>query len=152
MERVDLAEVFRELQRKLRSAPPQVAVRWHNELTMPVVTDRRMLTSILQHLIDNAIKFTPAGEIDVRAAPLPSDCFAVRVRDTGIGIAPENIPVIFELFRQIDGSETRHYGGTGVGLHLVMRLVKRLGGSIDVASVPEGGSTFSVTLPSRAVL
>jgi signal transduction histidine kinase len=148
-EPVDMEALFADVRRTLRAARLEVAVRWRNELgTRPMVSDRHKLGAILHHLVDNAIKFTPAGEVEVRARPLAQDRVALVVRDTGIGIAPENVALVFELFRQLDGSETRLYGGTGIGLHLVKRLVERLGGTIELASVPGVGSTFTVTLPA----
>jgi signal transduction histidine kinase len=150
-EAVDVEGLFADVRRTLRAARLEVAVRWRNGLgTRPMVSDRRKLGTILHHLVDNAIKFTPAGEVEVRAEAVAEDRVTIVVRDTGVGIASENVPLVFELFRQLDGSDTRRHGGTGIGLHLVKRLVESLGGTIELASVPGEGSTFTVTLPADA--
>jgi len=102
---------------------------------------------IFQHLLSNAIKFSPSGRVAVRVEPGVRDEKSVQLRcsvtDTGIGIPAEIQACIFEPFTQADGSKTRKFGGLGIGLSIAGRMVKLMGGSLNVESSQGGGSTFS---------
>jgi two-component system capsular synthesis sensor histidine kinase RcsC len=106
------------------------------------------LKQILINLVGNAIKFTHQGGVSIRAEGL-TDPPRIRlsVQDTGIGIKEEDIPLVFEEFRQLDPSPTRLYGGTGLGLSITKKIVDLFQGEIRVTSTPTVGSTFVVTLP-----
>jgi signal transduction histidine kinase len=109
-------------------------------------TDPRKLIIVARNLVHNALKFTEQGWVRVQLA-LETDSLVFCVTDTGIGIHPRDQPVVFDMFRQCDGSDTRRYGGTGLGLHIVQRFVDQLGGRVTLHSVPGVGSRFAVTLP-----
>ena len=108
--------------------------------------DAHRLRQVLTNLVGNAIKFTESGEVVVRCdrVPEPGDGVRLRfaVRDTGIGIAPDKLRAVFEPFTQADGSTTRKYGGTGLGLTICQRLVEMMGGAVWAESAPGTGSTF----------
>ncbi|MEW6327013.1 MAG: response regulator [Thermodesulfobacteriota bacterium] len=115
-----------------------------------IVCDADKLRQILVNLLSNAIKFTDkGGSISLNARGHGVDFVDISVADTGIGIPAESLASIFEAFRQLDGSTTRKYGGTGLGLNIVKKLVALLGGEIAVKSELGKGSTFTVTLPRR---
>jgi two-component system CheB/CheR fusion protein len=116
-----------------------------------LVGDQFRLKQILLNLMGNAVKFTAQGSITVSAHLLEqhdhSALVKIAVRDTGVGISPEAVDKIFQPFTQEDGSISRKYGGTGLGLTISQRLAELLGGAIAVESTPGVGSCFNVTLP-----
>ena len=113
-----------------------------------VFLDPRHFEKILLNLVSNAIKFTPAGgTVHLTVTALDGERFEFAVQDSGIGIAPDKLPLLFQRFSQIDNSATRHYSGTGIGLALVKDLVELMGGEVGVNSEPGQGSCFFVRLP-----
>jgi signal transduction histidine kinase/FixJ family two-component response regulator len=149
--RVALADVLDELKSEYTiSFDKELTVLWDFSDDMPVVkTDRAKLKNILDNLVDNAIKFTEKGRVAVRTRYISqSNSVEFEISDTGVGIPKEKLPIIFEMFRQVDGSETRPYGGVGLGLFIAKKFAEMLGGNIDVQSEPDNGSTFTVTLPA----
>ena len=155
-----------------------LAIHWSHSQDLPAITtDREKLKHILQNLINNAIKFTEKGSVEVsarvvaagepgaarlpladasrehNAAPFGTGtdnrlCWVeFTVADTGIGIPESALPNIFDKFHQADSSETRVYGGVGLGLYIVKQYAALLGGSVTVKSRPGKGSTFTVMIP-----
>ena len=115
-------------------------------------TDDKKLSQVLRNFISNALKFTSHGEVRVAARVLDADMVTFSVSDTGIGIAPEYLQVIFDDYVQLDSALQRRLRGTGLGLPLSRRLAELLGGRVDVQSTPGAGSTFSLTIPIRLPL
>jgi signal transduction histidine kinase len=115
----------------------------------PLHTDEGKLSQILRNFIGNAIKFTEAGEIRVRAVAGDDGMITFTVSDTGIGIAPEDQEKIFEEFSQVDSALQRRATGAGLGLPLSRKLAELLGGGVSLSSTLGEGSTFSVTIPAR---
>jgi signal transduction histidine kinase/HAMP domain-containing protein len=146
---VDLAALFGELESKYKYAlEKEVSLSWKYSADLPIVeTDEAKLKTILQNLIGNAIKFTDAGSVEISASVLETEkTVRVNVADTGIGIPEESLPLIFEIFRQLDSSKTRAYGGVGLGLYIVKKLADLIGAKLKVESRLGQGSTFSVLL------
>jgi signal transduction histidine kinase len=115
---------------------------------LPVTAvDPEKIEKIVLNLLSNAIKFTPAGGSVLLTAEVAGASIRIRVADSGIGIAPEFVPRLFERFSQADGSSRRRYGGTGLGLTLVKEFTEMHGGTVEVESRPGAGSTFTVSLP-----
>ena len=124
-------------------------------------SDQHRLQQVLRNLLSNAVKFTTSGEVTLDIATASDERFttpaltasdpvvAFRVTDTGIGIPPEQLKVIFEAFQQADGTISRKFGGTGLGLSISREIARLIGGEIHVDSEPGRGSTFTLYLPPR---
>jgi CheY-like chemotaxis protein/signal transduction histidine kinase len=122
-------------------------VRIDEALPASIHSDPTRLQQILKNLLSNALKFTDRGGVELTLRAEPGKRIAFDVRDTGIGIAGDQHQVIFEAFRQADGTTNRKYGGTGLGLSISRDLARLLGGEITLTSEPGRGSTFTLTLP-----
>ncbi len=112
-----------------------------------LVTDSQRIQQVLGNLLSNAIKFTDRGSVQLRAAAEGTQHVVFTVEDTGIGIPTHQHEVVFEAFRQADGTTSRKYGGTGLGLSISRELTTLLGGHLRLASQPGVGSSFSVIVP-----
>jgi len=132
-------------------APKNVTIRSQIESGVPIIeTDAAKLQQILYNFLSNAIKFSPTNAlIDLSADVEDESHIRIRVRDHGPGISPDKHHVIFEKFRQIDGSVTREHSGTGLGLAISRELTTLMGGTIGVDSNPGEGSTFWVVIPIK---
>jgi PAS domain S-box-containing protein len=130
-----------------------------DDVPAAVITDSGRLRQVLANLIGNAVKFTETGEVEVAVRRMPSaedisappseaeSCLLeFTVRDTGIGIAPENHEKLFRAFSQVDETTTRRYGGTGLGLAICRNLVELMGGTIGLQSAQGEGATFTFTI------
>jgi signal transduction histidine kinase len=113
-------------------------------------TDRMKLKQILVNLVGNGLKFTRQGGVVLSAAPAQEGSVRIKVKDTGVGIKPEDIPYLFQEFKQPDGASAREFGGTGLGLAITRKLSNLLGGSVGVESDYGKGACFTVSLPMRA--
>ena len=114
------------------------------------VTDNQRLLQVLRNLLSNAFKFTERGQVTVAVEQAGENALRFDVRDTGIGIARDKQDLIFQAFQQADGTTSRKYGGSGLGLSISREFSRLLGGSVGVSSEVGKGSVFSVTLPLNA--
>ncbi|HLM56560.1 MAG TPA: response regulator [Pyrinomonadaceae bacterium] len=152
-EHVDVVEVAQEAFGELQSLAQRKGLDYR--LRVPerlsyAYTDPLRIRQVFINLLSNAIKFTARGSVEAELMPLGKDEFRLVVRDTGIGIEEKSIGLIFERFRQVDGSTTRSTGGAGLGLSIVRQIVELLGGRVEVTSRVGEGTTFTVTLPISA--
>jgi signal transduction histidine kinase len=148
LEDVQLAELWQDLASEYAAVShgTPLALEWKDVNGIVLRTDRRKLKIIVKNLVGNALKFTRHGAVTVAAEQQGASC-AIMVHDTGIGIPPDALPHIFEMFRQADSSDRRSYGGVGLGLHIVQRLCLQLGAQVRVSSRVGQGSEFTVELP-----
>jgi CheY-like chemotaxis protein len=118
------------------------------KLPATILTDEQRLEQILRNLLSNAFKFTDSGGVTLSLRWLPDERVSFAVSDTGVGIPPDKLQVIFEAFQQADGTTSRKYGGTGLGLSISRELARALGGKIRVSSTVGDGATFTLILPT----
>jgi len=153
---VDLYEAAESSLRLVRGRAENGGVKLVNGIvrqTVPrIEADERAVKQILLNLLSNAVKFTPEhGRVSVRAELRPDGALAVTVEDTGIGIAPDNIPRALAPFSQVDNSLSRRYEGTGLGLPLVKSLIELHGGSLELTSEVGKGTVAIVVFPAARV-
>ena len=117
-----------------------------------IVTDRQRVEQILKNLLSNAVKFTDSGAVRMTVGVTPEGWVQFGVRDSGIGIAPDQQEKIFDAFHQADGTTSRRFGGTGLGLSISRDLTSLLGGTLTVSSAPGEGSLFTLSLPRSAAV
>ncbi|MDQ2651647.1 MAG: PAS domain S-box protein [Chloroflexota bacterium] len=147
---VDLAEIVELVRQDVAPQASQKGLALRIDLPAslpPVVGDPERLRQILLNLVGNAVKFTDAGLVTIRAT-VQDVVVAITVTDTGIGIPPEDLPQIFEAFRQADNTLARRHGGAGLGLAIAQRLAELMEGEITVESRQEEGSTFTLVMPA----
>jgi signal transduction histidine kinase len=141
-----VGEIINTAQILVKNKPVELKIV--EETDSPIVyADPIRLRQIVWNLVNNAIKFTEQGSVTVHLGLKDEHQALIRVVDTGIGMKQEDLPLLFEQFRQVDGSSTRRAGGTGLGLHITRHLVRMHDGDISVESTFGLGSTFSFTLP-----
>jgi signal transduction histidine kinase len=151
LDTITVADLFAQLEAETSARLDRgtLEVRWSVADGLPTMeTDPAKLRIILKNLIGNALKFTEHGNVTVSAEPADG-AVVFTVADTGIGIRREDLPVIFEMFRQVESANTRRHGGVGLGLYIVKRLLAELRGEIQVESEAGSGSRFRVRVPVR---
>jgi signal transduction histidine kinase len=142
-----LTEVVNQLVPMASNKGLQLTLEMEDSLPM-ALADSHRIRQVVINMVSNALKFTEKGGVTIRCALLDRyDMLRISVNDTGIGISPAALDYIFEAFRQADGSTTRRFGGTGLGLTIARKLIELQGGEVSVESVVGQGSTFSFTLP-----
>ena len=151
---VSLRELWAAFERDCAclSRAAAVSLDWRGEVPDIVfATDSRKLAVAIRNLVGNALKFTERGKVTV-SARREREGLSFHVEDTGVGIRADDLEAIFEMFRQVDGSDSRAHGGTGLGLYIARRVVEQLGGRIAVESRIGYGSVFTVVLPLAAAM
>jgi len=150
-EHVDMHDLINEVRDLTNSLWQEKGIAFNMELPEQAISlyvDRVRLKQVLINLVSNAVKFTAEGAVTIRAT-LQDGEIMIAVEDSGIGMQADDLEFIFEAFRQADGSNTRAYGGTGLGLNITKNFVELMGGHIEVSSVYGEGSIFTIHLPRQ---
>jgi len=151
LEQVEVAPLIEEVRGSMRmlAAEKNLALSFEVDPALTTATlDRAKLKQVMYNYLSNAIKFTPEnGSVAVRVVADRGDTFRIEVKDSGIGIAAEQLPHLFADFHQLDAGNTKKYAGTGLGLSLTKRIVEAQGGMVGVKSTLGAGSTFWAILP-----
>ncbi|EQA98512.1 response regulator [Sphingobium baderi] len=150
--RVRVAPIAEKLQAVFGPSAADKGLAFRTEISADapeIETDPQRLEQVLKNFLSNAVKFTERGEITLSVNRREDGRLAFSVRDTGVGIPVDQQQLIFEAFRQADGTASRRYGGTGLGLSISRELARLLGGEIMVESTEGTGSVFSLLLPER---
>lgn len=144
----DLAAVLRDVVNQLRSkaAAKELELCYAGPDRVTLEANPAQMTQVALNLVDNAINYTPCGSVKVELRDEAEEAIFI-VTDTGIGIAPEHSERVFERFYRVDKARSRFTGGTGLGLSIVKHIVEAHGGRIELTSLPNEGSTFTVRLP-----
>ncbi len=137
---------------RMNEKKQQFNISLADDVPFSVISDELRISQLITNLLSNANKFTPeGGHIDLTVTQVSPDpkqpVLQIKVADSGIGIAAEKIPVLFDAFEQLDRGVSKKYGGTGLGLAICKRIVELMGGRIDVESVPNKSTTFTLTIP-----
>jgi signal transduction histidine kinase len=151
LKEVKLSDLLKEIESETESLISESGLNFVWNIEPDILlhrTDPAKLKVVLKNLISNAMKFTEKGSVTVEAHR-KDDGIEIKVIDTGIGISSEDLPIIFEPFRQVESPLTRLHGGVGMGLYIAKRLLEILGGTIKVESEVGKGSTFRIWIPTR---
>jgi signal transduction histidine kinase len=156
-EEVDVPETVRAclklIRERARSAGVDLVADFESETYPMLIADRRILKQTLVNLLSNAVKFTPqGGRVTVRAHCDPATGYALSIADTGIGIAPADIPKALSRFAQIDARLDRRFEGTGLGLPLSKAFAELHGGSLELESEVGVGTTVTIRFPARRMV
>ncbi len=156
VDKIEIPEIIRSALKLVGQRAEQGGIKLELELPdqLPALrADKRKLTQILVNLLSNAVKFTDAGgKVTLRAWCRMDSGYVFQIVDTGIGIAPEDIPKALSRFGQVDGDLNRQYEGTGLGLSLTKALVELHGGTLDLQSEVSVGTTVTVRLPAERIV
>jgi signal transduction histidine kinase len=144
---VELDSLLLTVYQQARSMSSRHTILLGDEDAITIDGDRDQLQQLLLNLVDNAIKYTPPGGTIILSLRAEGDDALLEVKDTGIGIPPEDLPHIFDRFYRVDKARSRRIGGAGLGLSIVKGIATSHGGDVEVASAPGEGTTFRVRLP-----